>query len=106
MSLEYYDVFAAFLLCLLGSWIDVAKISKDDILTPTKVYLLAYYWSATSFSGAGFGDITAQDTTHMILAICINIHGVLFFGYNYLSDFELTHRNIEVHDPASLINVF
>ncbi|XP_053605424.1 uncharacterized protein LOC128672350 isoform X1 [Plodia interpunctella] len=71
------------MICALGSWIDKSKILKDQYMMPTKVYLLAYYWSATSFSGAGFGDITAQDTAHMILAICINIHGVLFFGYVY-----------------------
>ncbi|XP_072950048.1 uncharacterized protein [Epargyreus clarus] len=71
------------MVCRLGSWIDEATIRKDANLGPVEVYLLAYYWSATSFSGAGFGDITAQDTTHMILSICINIHGVLFFGYVY-----------------------
>lgn len=71
-----------FIFCFKASWVD-AKVLKDEYLTPTKVYLLAYYWAATSFSGAGFGDITAQDTTHMILSICINIHGVLFFGYKW-----------------------
>ncbi|XP_050349519.1 uncharacterized protein LOC126772954 [Nymphalis io] len=71
------------MICKLGSWIDGSNIFKDTYLTPTKVYLLAYYWAATSFTGAGFGDITAQDTAHMILSICINIHGVLFFGYVY-----------------------
>ncbi|XP_045496927.1 uncharacterized protein LOC123695204 [Colias croceus] len=71
------------MVCQLGSWIDSAKIFKDKYLTPTKVYLLSYYWSATSFTGAGFGDITAQDTAHMVLSICINVHGVLFFGYVY-----------------------
>ncbi|XP_037296930.1 uncharacterized protein LOC115445031 isoform X2 [Manduca sexta] len=60
-----------------------AYILRDVYLSPEKVYLMAYYWAATSFSGAGFGDITAQNTTHMILSICINIHGVLFFGYVY-----------------------
>ncbi|CAG5046525.1 unnamed protein product [Parnassius apollo] len=67
----------------VGSWLDEAKTFKIKNITPTKAYLLAYYWSATSFSGAGFGDILAQDTTHMILSICINVHGVLFFGYVY-----------------------
>nr|XP_034828736.1 uncharacterized protein LOC117986036 isoform X4 [Maniola hyperantus] len=71
------------MICKEGSWIDGRKIFTDNYLTPSKVYLLAYYWSATSFTGAGFGDITAQDTAHMILSICINIHGVLFFGYVY-----------------------
>ncbi|XP_068626724.1 uncharacterized protein [Battus philenor] len=71
------------MICHLGSWLDEAKTFKVKNLTPTKAYLLAYYWSATSFSGAGFGDIIAQDTTHMILSICIIVHGVLFFGYVY-----------------------
>ncbi|CAH2040615.1 unnamed protein product, partial [Iphiclides podalirius] len=63
-----------------SSWLDEAKTFKVKNLTPSKAYLLAYYWSAASFSGAGFGDIIAQDTAHMILSICINVHGVLFFG--------------------------
>ncbi|XP_049871178.1 uncharacterized protein LOC126370383 [Pectinophora gossypiella] len=71
------------MICQLGSWIDESQIIKGNHLTPTKVYLLAYYWAATSFSGAGFGDITAQDTWHMILSILILLHGVLFFGYVY-----------------------
>ncbi|KAG6441233.1 hypothetical protein O3G_MSEX001758 [Manduca sexta] len=71
------------MICQRASWIDSAYILRDVYLSPEKVYLMAYYWAATSFSGAGFGDITAQNTTHMILSICINIHGVLFFGYVY-----------------------
>lgn len=74
---------------LAGSWIDSAKIFKDQYLTPKKVYLLSYYWSAASFTGAGFGDITAQDTAHMLLSICINVHGVLFFGWAVFIDFLL-----------------
>ncbi|XP_028170550.1 uncharacterized protein LOC114360170 [Ostrinia furnacalis] len=70
------------MVCQRGSWVDAPTL-LEEYLTPAKVYLLAYYWAATSFSGAGFGDITAQDNTHMILSICINIHGVLFFGYVY-----------------------
>ncbi|XP_039750920.1 uncharacterized protein LOC120627130 isoform X2 [Pararge aegeria] len=71
------------MICKQGSWIDGSKIFTDNYLSPDKVYLLAYYWTAASFTGAGFGDITAQDTSHMLLSICINIHGVLFFGYVY-----------------------
>ncbi|KPI98672.1 Cyclic nucleotide-gated cation channel [Papilio xuthus] len=66
-----------------SSWLDEAKTFKVKNLTPAKAYLLAYYWSATSFSGAGFGDIIAQDTTHMVLSICVTVHGFLFFGYVY-----------------------
>ncbi|KAL4707314.1 hypothetical protein ACJJTC_019852 [Scirpophaga incertulas] len=75
--------FGGSMVCQRDSWIGVAKISKDEILTPSKVYLLAYYWSASSFTGAGFGDITAQETAHMILSIFINLHGLFFFGYVY-----------------------
>ncbi|KAI8420830.1 hypothetical protein MSG28_008031 [Choristoneura fumiferana] len=72
------------MICQQGSWIDMAKIVQDrQAITPTKAVLLGYYWSASTFSGAGFGDITAHDTTHMMLSICITIHGVLFFGYVY-----------------------
>ncbi|XP_041968067.1 uncharacterized protein LOC121725268 [Aricia agestis] len=71
------------MICLKGSWIDSANIFKSSYLTPIKVYLLAYYWTAASFTSAGFGDISAQDTTHMIMSICIIVHGVLYFGYVY-----------------------
>ncbi|CAG9579751.1 unnamed protein product [Danaus chrysippus] len=71
------------IICKVGSWLDSTKIFKDAYLSPSKAYLLSYYWASTSFTGAGFGDITAQNTSHMILSICINIHGVLFFGYVY-----------------------
>lgn len=66
---------------LAGSWIDGIVIIKDTHMSPTKVFLLAYYWTATSFGGAGFGDITPQNIAHMILCICVQMHGVLFFGF-------------------------
>ncbi|KAF9418586.1 hypothetical protein HW555_004634, partial [Spodoptera exigua] len=65
------------------SWIDGIIIIKGHHLSPPKILLLAYYWTATTFGGAGFGDITPQNIKHMILCICVNIHGVLFFGYVY-----------------------
>ncbi|KAJ0177846.1 hypothetical protein K1T71_006719 [Dendrolimus kikuchii] len=71
------------MICRRGSWIDGSPIQNDGYLSPSLVFLLAYYWTATSFSGAGFGDITAQDPTHQILSICSNIHGALFFGFVY-----------------------
>ncbi|KAF9821790.1 hypothetical protein SFRURICE_001901, partial [Spodoptera frugiperda] len=71
------------MVCLVGSWIDGVTIIEGHHMSPSKVLLLAYYWTATSFGGAGFGDITPQNIEHMILCICVNIHGVLFFGYVY-----------------------
>ncbi|KPJ19458.1 Potassium voltage-gated channel protein eag [Papilio machaon] len=87
--LQIHKLYAAFWTESIGalkrvsSWLDEAKTFKVKNLTPAKAYLLAYYWSATSFSGAGFGDIIAQDTTHMVLSICVIVHGFLFFGYVY-----------------------
>lgn len=69
-----------FITIITGSWIDGVTIIEGHHMSPSKVLLLAYYWTATSFGGAGFGDITPQNIEHMILCICVNIHGVLFFG--------------------------
>ncbi|XP_061704790.1 uncharacterized protein LOC133516091 isoform X3 [Cydia pomonella] len=72
------------MICKKGSWIDNARdIVISDHISPKTAILLGYYWTASTFSGAGFGDITPQDTTNMIMSICISIHGVLFFGYVY-----------------------
>ncbi|XP_063543200.1 uncharacterized protein LOC134751681 [Cydia strobilella] len=72
------------MICKKGSWIDNARdIVISDHISPKAAILLGYYWTASTFSGAGFGDITPQDTTNMIMSICISIHGVLFFGYVY-----------------------
>ncbi|CAG9122543.1 unnamed protein product [Plutella xylostella] len=71
------------MICKLGSWIDAAGLIKGTVISPGRVYLLATYWTASCLSGAGFGDITPQDTTHTILALCLMCHGVLFFGYVY-----------------------
>ncbi|KAJ8719060.1 hypothetical protein PYW07_016616 [Mythimna separata] len=71
------------MVCQEGCWIDGAVLIKSKHMSPTKVFLLAYYWTATSFGGAGFGDITPQNLPHMILCICVQMHGVLFFGYVY-----------------------
>ncbi|XP_075976271.1 uncharacterized protein LOC142976664 [Anticarsia gemmatalis] len=71
------------MVCHEGSWLDGTKILKSKYITPTRAYLLAYYWAATSFGGAGFGDIVPQNYVHMILCNCVNVHGVLFFGYVY-----------------------
>uniref|UniRef100_A0A2A4JMM9 Cyclic nucleotide-binding domain-containing protein n=1 Tax=Heliothis virescens TaxID=7102 RepID=A0A2A4JMM9_HELVI len=71
------------MVCLEGSWVDGIVIIDGNHMAPAKIFLLAYYWTATSFGGAGFGDITPQNMVHMVLCICVNIHGALFFGYVY-----------------------
>lgn len=75
------DIFLILFKNFEGSWVESSKLARDTPLTPKKLYLLAYYWAVASFSGAGFGDITAQDYNDMILSICVMIHGTIFFGY-------------------------
>ena len=44
-------------------------------------YLLAIYWTATTMTSTGYGDITPHSIQTYIYAIFVEIGGLLLFGY-------------------------
>jgi hyperpolarization activated cyclic nucleotide-gated potassium channel 1 len=46
-----------------------------------KQYMLSLYWTFTTMSTVGYGDITGHTTLEMMLAIILMIFGVCFFSF-------------------------
>lgn len=59
------------------TWVARKGYVDSDIGTQ---YLAALYWSITTMSTVGYGDITALTETEMILSILWMIIGVVFFS--------------------------
>ena len=57
-------------------------ISGGDILTdPMRIYIRAIYWSVTTLTTIGYGDITPQTNDQTLYAISIMIIGAGVYGY-------------------------
>ena len=45
------------------------------------IYLAALYWTFTTMSTVGYGDITARTGLEQFLAIVLMLFGVVFFSF-------------------------
>lgn len=60
-------------------WIYVGFSLEDA--SNTRIYLRSLYWSVTTLTTIGYGDITASTDIQTIFSICIEILGAGFYGY-------------------------
>jgi len=89
------SILGFFLLCHLIAclWILQARID-DDVLKPNwisekgftyasvwELYFASYYFSVTTFTTVGYGDIHGTNTTERVLAIFLMIGGVFAFSF-------------------------
>jgi hypothetical protein len=50
-------------------------------MTPPEQYVASLYWSFTTMTTLGYGDITPQNTAERIFAMCCMLFGAIVFGY-------------------------
>ncbi len=54
---------------------DLADISN------VKQYIMAFYWTITTLTTIGYGDITPKETIQMLYTICVEIIGAGLYGF-------------------------
>lgn len=102
-SIMLFFMFCHFMACF---WIFTAELSKDDYIDPQgnvkkqvakiidwiikgqyndmakyELYVTSFYFTITTMTTVGYGDISGTNTTERIICIFLMIVGVLFFSY-------------------------
>lgn len=54
---------------------------KDSEETLPQVYLLAWYFVATTMTTVGYGDIIGQDNISYLVCIVLGLNGIMVYGY-------------------------
>ena len=117
------SLFGFFLLChvIACMWILQAKLQENPLETtwvreadleyagPWETYIAAYYFSVTTFTTVGYGDISATGLVEQILSIFLMFGGV--FAYSFatgtltaiISNLDVTNKQVNekmqiVHD--------
>ncbi|MCS6985098.1 MAG: ion transporter [Leptospiraceae bacterium] len=60
-------------------WLSLGRMKEE--LSPVENYILALYWTITTLTTVGYGDITPVTLVQYLYAMGIEIAGVAFFGY-------------------------
>lgn len=94
-AVRLISVFSTVLVCahiIACIWVFIAKVDgynpdtwvvrheyRDD--SDGVIYLASLYWTFTSMSTVGYGDITARTDMEQVLAIILMLFGVVFFSF-------------------------
>lgn len=62
-----------------GSWLDAQDVDTGDV-NMWELYLMALYFSMTTITTVGYGDISATNTLERILCVFLHIIGVLSYS--------------------------
>ncbi|MBU0935762.1 MAG: ion transporter [Spirochaetes bacterium] len=76
MLLVFWIIIAAHLISC--AWIIVS--GNPDQLAPVDRYVLAMYWTVTTITTIGYGDITPKGTTQILFVIMVEIFGAAMYG--------------------------
>jgi len=63
-----------------GSWFDIASIDPEEV-DLFEAWMLSFYWSLTTLTTIGYGDLHPMNTTEMAFSIFIMLIGTLFFSF-------------------------
>jgi len=63
-----------------GSWFDIASIDPEDV-DLFEAWILSFYWSLTTLTTIGYGDIHPMNTVEMAFSLFIMLIGTLFFSF-------------------------
>ena len=116
------SIFGFLLLChvIACIWILQARLNDDAITTnwieekgflyadDWELYFAAYYFTVSTFTTVGYGDISATCTTERILAVFLMVGGVFAFSFatgtltSILTSLDQTNKSIT--EKMSVVN--
>eukprot|EP00927_Polykrikos_kofoidii_P086718 TRINITY_DN9806_c0_g1_i3.p1 TRINITY_DN9806_c0_g1~~TRINITY_DN9806_c0_g1_i3.p1 ORF type:complete len:873 (+),score=126.59 TRINITY_DN9806_c0_g1_i3:57-2621(+) len=96
-------VLAHWLACLvpLGGGGFLENAPGVDMTSPTSVYLASYYWSITTMTTVGYGDLTPNSNTERVIAMAAMIIGGTYYCYvigsftTFISTKDVNFRNYQ-----------
>eukprot|EP00927_Polykrikos_kofoidii_P086717 TRINITY_DN9806_c0_g1_i2.p1 TRINITY_DN9806_c0_g1~~TRINITY_DN9806_c0_g1_i2.p1 ORF type:complete len:897 (+),score=132.66 TRINITY_DN9806_c0_g1_i2:57-2693(+) len=105
-------VLAHWLACLvpLGGGGFLENAPGVDMTSPTSVYLASYYWSITTMTTVGYGDLTPNSNTERVIAMAAMIIGGSYYCYvigsftSFVSKKEVQSRNY--HERMDNVNAW
>lgn len=62
-----------------GTWVNALGLRPEEGIAME--YLSAMYWSITTFTTVGYGDVLPQTNSETVYTIVIQCVGVAFYGY-------------------------
>ena len=63
----------------MDNWITVFDFNPDDM---SQMYVIGVYWTITTITTVGYGDIYATNTPERIVATIIMVIGVIAFSFS------------------------
>jgi voltage-gated potassium channel len=94
-------VFTLFWLALCGHWIScgwLALRTPAPELDPPAAYVDAVYWTVTTVTSVGYGDVVPETLPQKVFAIVTMVVGLAFFGYIV----GVIASTLSKRDPATL----
>ena len=105
---QFFFSFAAFAHLLACLWIIIGQIDPDDNSwthetqdwSRSDIYLTSFYFTITTITTVGYGDISASTFLEKIIAIVIMFTGVIAFSFasgsltNYIAEQDQSYAQI------------
>lgn len=80
--------------CQKNTWASAASLLEEN--TPHTVrYGNSYYWTVTTMTTVGYGDLSATNMVEMVYAIAVMLLGKILFGF-ILGTVASTLANLEI----------
>ena len=75
-------VFVGFYDSTSANWITVGGYEDTDNMT---LYIISLYWTVTTFTTVGYGDIVAINTSEKLFTVTVMTLGIIFYSYTISS---------------------
>ena len=86
-----------------GTWME----GRQDMYS-SEIYALSFYWTITTITTVGYGDISGSNTTEWVFCSIMMVIGVISFSYangtlaSILANYD--EQNAELQEKINILN--